>query len=57
MMKMVLFTDQEITALRQMLDIALKALGGQAAGIYLVLDGKLKNATDDAEDTVSRSPG
>lgn len=43
--RIVRFTEQEIAITRQMLDVALKTLGGQAAQAYLLLDGKLKNAS------------
>lgn len=46
-MKIVKMTEQEIAAARQMLDVALKAIGGQAAQVYLALDMKLRDAKEE----------
>lgn len=48
-MKVLKLTDEEVTAFRQLLDVANKTLGIRSAQVCLVLDAKLQNAVDDGE--------
>ena len=43
-MRTVEFTDEEIAALRQMLEVALKAVGRPAIAAFVALDKKLAEA-------------
>lgn len=50
-MKIVEYTDQELAANREMINIALKAIGMPAAAVALALDRKLAGAIEKPEPT------
>lgn len=56
-MKTVSFTDEEIVAARQMLEIALKTMGRQAVNAFSILDSKLAQATPAVEPELDKSDG
>jgi hypothetical protein len=53
-MKTITFSDAEIAAIRQWLDVALRQFGGQAARAYLTLDGKFAAALAQADDEIEK---